>query len=712
MLDTGCWIPDKKIMMKYHSEKKRIVQKPVKQVRGKTFPDLVGVAIIILLGIIIYSNSFTCSFHFDDLLRITGNAAIRDLSNVKAWWNYYPSRPVSTLSFALNYHFNRLDVWYWHLVNLMIHLVNACLVGWLTLLIFSSPAIKDKTFAGNKKIIAFITALLFVSHPLATQSVTYIVQREASLVAMFYFLSTALYIKARVFLKSNVIKTLLFAGSLISAVMAMLTKENAFTLPFAILLCELFFLQTRQLSGLIKDYRLFILMAAFLGLIIIIPLNYSFSIFKPIPPSYMNPYTITPGNYLLTQFSVIVKYIQLLFLPVNQNLDYSFPVANTFFGIRTMLSFFVLLVLLVFSIFIYRRNRIISFGIFWFFLTLSVESGFIPIKDVIFEHRTYLPSFGFFLVISTVICLLLWDKYRSIAVFIFIVMIVSNSYLTYERNKVWKNDLTLWTDVVAKSPDKARPVYNRGIAYEAAGRVEKAMDDYTRAIEIYPADMDAYINRGVIYGDLGQWEQAIADYTKAISINPGFAKSWSNRGIANANLKQWDTAIRDYTKAIELDPGYATAWYNRGAAYGNLAQWDKSIADYTRAIELSPDYGYAYNNRGIAYVNLRQWDKAIADFTKSIGIDPKYAAVYCNRGSVYYNLGQWDKAIADYSLAIEADPKYKEAWYNRGVSYGNLGQWEKAIADYDKTLEIDPAYKVASLNRDLARSKLRGGTKR
>ena len=131
-------------------------------------------------------------------------------------------------------------------VNLVVHLINACLAGWLILLIFSSPAIKDQPIAGNKKVLAFLTALLFVSHPLATQSVTYIVQRMASMVAMFYLLSLVLYVKARLSEKGNLSKTLLFTGSLISAVLAMLTKENAFTLPFAIVLFEFFFLRKRN----------------------------------------------------------------------------------------------------------------------------------------------------------------------------------------------------------------------------------------------------------------------------------------------------------------------------------------------------------------------------------------------------------------------------------------------------------------------------------
>ena len=612
--------------------------KPGIKVKRKRYSDLFGLAIIILLGIIIYSNSFNCSFHFDDLTRIVDNPGIRNLSDVKAWVNIYPSRPVGMFTFALNYHFNKLDVFYYHLVNLIIHLISACLVWWLTLLILSSPALKDDPIIKHKKVLAFLTALLFVSHPLATQSVTYIIQRMASMSAMFYMFSLALYVKARLSNKGNISKTLLFTGSFVSALLAILTKENAFTLPFAIVLFEIFFLRSKRFSINFKDSRVILIIATLLGMIIILSLKFSFSIFNPIPPSLVRAYTITPLNYLFTQFSVIVKYIQLLVLPINLNLDYDFPVSNTFFEIRTLLSFLVLLSLVILAIFSFKRYRILSFGIFWFFLTLSVESSFIPIDDVIFEHRTYLPSFGFFLIVSSGLYLLLWNKYKYIAISVFVVIIGSNSFLTYERNKIWKDDITLWSDVISKSPDKARP------------------------FEI----------RGYSYGNIGQWNMAISDYSRAIEINPKYTDAYSNRGVSYGNLGQWDKAISDYSMAIGIDPQYADAYTNRGVAYCKFGQWEKAISDFTDAIKSKPKCTEAYTNRGIAYCNLGKWDNAIADFSMAIGNDPECTDAFFNRGNAYGNLGQWEKALTDFSRVIEIDPNFKQAYTNRDIVYRKL----------------------------------------
>jgi len=733
-----------KVKFKKGTQKKYPVRnghQPEKQVKINRYYDLVGLVIIILLGIIIYSNSFRCSFQFDDSRSIVDNLSIRNLSNVKAWWNFSPNRPIGMFTFALNYHFNQLDVRYYHVVNFCIHLINAVLVWWLTLMIFSSPLLEDHQLARHKKVIAFFTALLFVSHPLATQSVTYIVQRHTSLAALFYLLSLALYAQARLHQdKGIVFKTLLFSGTLISAVLAMLTKENAFTLPFAIVLFELFFIKTKKLSINFKDYRVILMIAVFLGLILIIPLKYSFNVFKPLPPSVWHSVPLTPLNYLLTEFSVIVRYIRLLFLPINQNVDYDFPDSTSFFEIRTLLSFMVILSLIILAIFLSKRNRVISFGIFWFFLTLSVESSIIPINDVIFEHRTYLPSFGFFLILSSIIFVFLWERYKLLAISILVIITGSNSFLTYERNKVWKDPLSLWSDVVSKSPDKARPITSRGDCYLDLGQWDKAIADYSRAIQLKPYYAKAWCNRGVVYGKLEQWDKAIADYSTAIGIEPGYTKAlfnrgisygslgqwtraiddysraigndpdyyqaWSNRGIAWDHLGQWNKAIADYSRVIEINPDFSKAWYNRAIAYGNLGQWDNAITDYSRSISIDPEYATAWYNRGIAYGNLGQWDKAIADYSRTIRIEPNNIQAYSNRGIAYWNLGQQDKAIADYTRAIGINPKYTTAYFNLGISYGYLAQWDKAIAEFSKVLEIDPDNTKAYTNREVAYRKL------
>jgi len=538
--------------------------------------------------------------------------------------------------------------------------------------------------------------------PLATQSVTYIVQRMASMAAMFYLLSLALYVKARLTENRNWSKYMLFAGSMLSAALAMLTKENAFTLPLAIVLFEIFFLQTKQLPTQLKGARAILLTGVLLCAGVFVLLKSSLSIFNPIQPLHGHTYTVTPITYLFTQFSVIVKYIQLLFLPLNLNLDYDFPISNSFFEVKTILSFLLLSSLVGLAIFLFNRNRIVSFGIFWFFLTLSIESSIIPIEDLIFEHRTYLPSYGFFLILSSGIFVLLWDKFKLLAVSILLVIAGSNSMLTYQRNEVWKNDLTLWNDVVSKSPNKARPFGSRGDVYRDLGKADKAIADYSRAIQINPKYATAYHNRGGVYADLKQWSKALSDYSTAIEMDTKYTKAFYNCGVAYSNLGQWDKAITAYSQTIGIEPDNANAYYGRAVAYTNLRQWDKAVEDYSKMIKYNPKYTDAYYYRAAGYGNLDQWDKAISDYSTVIEIDPKNKNAWYNRGNAFMMMKQWEKAIADFSGAIGVDPNYAPYYINRGVTYGNIGQWDKAIVDYTKAIEIDPKYTNAFSNREIA----------
>jgi tetratricopeptide (TPR) repeat protein len=631
-----------------------------------------GPAIIILLGALIYSNSFSCSFHFDDFRHIVYNNAIRDLWDVTAWWNYNPGRVVSIFSFVLNYHFFKLDVGYWHLANLGIHLLNALLVRWFTLLILSSPAMHGRPIVKHKQAIALATALMFVSHPLATQSVTYIVQRMTSLAALFYLLSLALYMKGRLTGKGKLPGILLFAGSAVSAILAMLSKENAFTVPFAVILVELFFFRDQKFPVNFRSYRVIALLGACLAMAAIVVMKFRFSIFDPIPPVSGRMVTITPLNYLFTQFSVIVKYIQLLILPVNQHLEYDFPVSAGFLQPATLFSFLLLLSLVILAVYLFKKERLISFGIFWFFLTLSVESGVIPIQDVIVEHRTYLPSVGFFLILGTVIYSLLWKRNRFLAMMVWALLILTWSGMTFHRNPVWKDDLTLLNDNIEKAPEFARP----------------------------------YSNRGVIYWKQKAYDSAIADFSRAVAINPGYRDAYYNRGVVFEETGQFARAVDDYSQVIAIDRDEAIAYYNRGVVYFRLGENQKAIGDYSRAIEINSKYADAWNNRGVVYVNLKEYDRALADFTMAIAIRPDYTDAFSNRGATYSHLSEYDKAIVDYTRAIAINPQYKEAYVNRAIACGNLGQWDKAVADYTRALAIDPYYAQASSNREIALQKL------
>jgi len=600
---------------------------------GNTIFNWIGGIAIVILGMLIYANSFDCGFQFDDKHNILDNEAIRSLSNVKQMWDINHSRFLAFYSFAINFHYGQYNVWGYNYVNMLIHVINAAVVFWIVRLLFKSPALKDHSLAQHQSSIALITALLFVSHPLATGAVTYIVQRMASMVAMFYFLSIALYMKGR--LNPGKSAYVYFAGALTSFLLAILTKENAYTIPFAIVLMEVFFFSTKKISINFRDKKIIVSLLAIVAFMIFTVTSFSLSIFNPLPPSTFNTTTITSSNYFFTQLSVIVKYIQLLILPINQNLDYDFPIANSIMEGTTLVSGIFLLSLVGLAIYLYNKNRILSFGIFWFFLTLSIESSIIPISDVIFEHRTYIPSFGYFLIITCLIYQLLYQKNKSLTTLLFVFLIGSNTVLASQRNKVWKDEITLWSDANSKSPNKARPLINLGYAYGKLQQWDKAINAFTKVNEIEPNyHAAAYYNLGIAYWTTGQKEKSMENYSLAIKVDPKYADAYYGRGVCYYYLNEQDKALDDYSKAIAILPR-PELFYNRGMIYSNKKMWNEAIADYSKAIATTPNNPNLYYSRASAYGSINKWELAAEDFTKTLQLDPQNKSAASNREFAY-----------------------------------------------------------------------------
>ena len=534
---------------------------------------LLALSSILLLGTLIYSNTFYSSFHFDDAIFITDNFLIRDISNLKSLWDIFPNRFIVFFTLVLNYHFNQLNVFGYHLFNLAIHLGAAILVWWFGVLIFSTPAMKGDKLFKNSKRVALFTALIFLTHPLQTESVTYIWQRCTSLVGFFYLFSICLYIKSRLLqLQDHVLSRwgAVYALSLIFAVMSMFTKENSITLPAMIILCEFYFFKPVKFSS----WKYTIL---FLFLLPIVPILLS----VPQPVS-----SNTGAYYFLTQLRVMVTYIRLLFIPLNQNLDYGYPVVSSLINLPSLISLVFLAAIIISAIRVFFKYRLVSFGILWFFLTLSPESSFVPLDDVIFEHRLYLPmvGFGFFLV--SFIYYLFENKALKPMGVMLLIIISCYAMLTYRRNLIWKDDSTLWNDVILKSPKKARPYNNRGLAYMDRGNIIQAVSDYTRAAAINPRYADAYNNRGVAYTQQGNFTQAISDLTQAIEIKPNYIEAYNNIGITYYQQGNITQAFSEFNRAIEVNPNYPKAYYNRGVAYYMIKKYDLAWIDVRKAERL------------------------------------------------------------------------------------------------------------------------------
>jgi tetratricopeptide (TPR) repeat protein len=388
--------------------------------------------------------------------------------------------------------------------------------------------------------------------------------------------------------------------------MAMFTKEIAITLPLMILLYEFSFLRIK------KDFN-WAYLIPFLLTLIIIPVTLLFTHNESINSQEIRgamkgSLGISPMHYLLTQFRVMVTYIRLVFLPVNQNLDYDYPISKSILELPALISFLFLISILFSAKRLFSKYRLVSFAIFWFFLTLLPESSFFPIHDVIFEHRLYLPLVGYGMFLASSVYYLFCrhsepegrriirhlktlrfaqDDIGLMMTMVVLTMIITcNSVLTYQRNKVWKDEITLLNDTIRKSPHKARPYGNRGSEYFKEGNFTQAMSDFNKAIELNPKDPEAYYNRGDVYKKQGNFTQAISDYNKAIELDPNYADAYTNRGVAYAKQNNFTQAMPDFTKAIELNPNLSAAYNNRAVVHYQLKEYDRAWGDLRKAEEL------------------------------------------------------------------------------------------------------------------------------
>ncbi len=571
---------------------------------------LLHVCILLLEGTAIYSNTLRSPFVFDDTYNIVENPVIKDFRSYTheqyakmPMGKLFETRFVGYLTFALNYKLHGLHVTGYHIVNLLIHLGNALLVYWLVVLAFQRPEDRE-----TGRLAAVLSALLFISHPLQTQAVTYIVQRLASLAATFYLLALILYVQAR---RGSRSPFLWYCGALVSAVLAMKTKETAITLPVMIALSEYLYLRDKT-----PWTRRLLALSPFFLTMLIIPLTLLGNAGSLLEISAIDRATqlasldsITRGDYFLTQLRVVVTYVRLLLLPVDQKLLYDYEISRSFLDGEVLLSLSFHLFMLGLALTLLLRSRkyqdiretlfkTASFGILWFYVTLSVESSIIPIRDVIFEHRLYLPSAGFFIsfVMMVFVPATEFPRLRKIIVPFMMSIVLALSTAACARNSVWKDEISLWGDVVKKSPRQAGAYRNLGNAYHAGGRLDDAIAAYQAASTLNYFDVNIHNNLGSAYDDKGQFDKALTEFQIGLRMKPDDPYLHYNLGVTYEHLGSVDRAVKEYRTAIALKPDYADPHNNLGEIFFKGGRIGDALHEFQTAISINPDFEPARNN--------------------------------------------------------------------------------------------------------------------
>jgi tetratricopeptide (TPR) repeat protein len=551
--------------------------------------------LIVVLGFIIYSNTLNAPFIWDDNKLIVNNVNIRNLSN---FTDLSGTRYLTYLSFALNYRINGYDVTGYHVFNIAVHIINAILVYLLVIMILKTPRFKESKISQLSSILALFSGLLFVSHPVYTMAVTNINQRSVPLATLFYLLSIVMYIKWRLMSDQQTSRPtdqqgkrrnyrssalLFYCSSVLFAIFAMKCKEISFTLPIVIFIFDRYFFGKQYSFKKSVVYLIPILLT-----LLIIPLSNpqsdvfnqkdstSFKIEDASVLSGLDAQKLSniPRKvYMLTGLRVILTYIRLFFFPVDLNFLYDYPIYWSFSEPNVFLSFFLLLAIVILAVYFFMkarqtdegRNLLISFGIIWFFINLSIESFGVVLGYVIFEYRLYLPSIGIILALIPLTGYLIEQASktrRSLYVSALAAVVIIFPVATYSRNVVFKDEITFWEDVVKKSPDMVMAHNNLGNIYNRIGGTGEAIEEYKTALRLNPNDAYVLNNLGNMYAIEGRIGDAIEKYKAALKLNPNITEIRYNLGVAYRQKGFINEAIDEFRTVLKIQPDFAAARQN------------------------------------------------------------------------------------------------------------------------------------------------------
>ena len=589
--------------------------------------------LLTLLIVTVYGNSFRAGWHFDDHDHILNNPSVRltrlTLDSVVAAIHAAPRsdssepprifRPLVSLSFALNWYFGGARVFGYHLFNVGIHCLAAFFLYLSIACLYQTPQLKSNR-DGQQRFVPLLATALWALSPIQTQAVTYIVQRMASMAAMFCILGLFLYLKGRLS-KDNSTRLLYFSGVGIAFVCALASKENAIIFPLSLLLVEVVFFQSSGLTQIWKKMLIPGLIAILLiaGIGVMVILNGS-------PLSIFDAYEIRPYGWverLMTQPRVLLFYLSEIFYPIAGRLSFEhdiFHSATLFQPWTTLPSIILVLSLVTLACVKIRRFPLLSFAILFFFLNHLIESSILPL-ELVFEHRNYMPSMFLFLPVAAGI-LRMFTYYRTknsnmqyIVVGFTCLLIAGIGFSTYVRNLAWSTDMRLWQDALKKAPGSMRPYIQLAKIYQEMGDNDRALNLYQHAVDKYSERSKDYrtvilMNVGAIYFAEGRHEQAIEIWSDCIRNVKDYSGLHSNLVLAFARLKQWDNALEQLNHLLDKNPDEGQYNYLKGCYLVKTGRFEAGISHLRKALQSGYNFPKTLANIGVAYYLREDYRKA------------------------------------------------------------------------------------------------------
>jgi tetratricopeptide (TPR) repeat protein len=600
-------------------------------------------ALLLMLVCLVYSNTYNASWHMDDYPNITSNKrlhlnAFNHGSVLKTFFANPDGRrqdslyrPVACLTFALNWYFGKDNVAGYHLVNTIVHFLTAFFLYLTVLALFKTPNLKNR-YRRSEQFIALLAATLWAAHPIQIQAVTYIVQRMASMAAMFYLLGIFCYVKGRL-ISLPQYRGLLFAGCITSYFLALGCKENTTVFPLALLLVEVVFFQDPTQPETSRK-----LFWCAIGGVFFVVLTGALFFMKGQVFAFLKGYAARPFTIwerLLTEPRVLVLYLTQIFCPLPDrfSIGHEISVSTSLLKPWTTLPAILLICNIIgLGLSQIKKRPLVAFAVLFFFLNHLIESTILPL-ELVFEHRNYLPSLFLFLPLSAVVKKIT-DRYQKRCRIVYKGVTLLTAFLitglgisTYTRNSVWASEKTLWEDVKKKSPGIARPYEVLAAYHKEKGEYDIALQLYRKALKLssqMPKRSQALClnNIGNIYFNKGEYRQAIEFFNKALEVNPGYEKSLHNITLAYIKSRDLEMAKK---YADRLNSKYFHENYLNLKAFVLIKQARPidAIPFLVKALQISPFDRNAMVNLGAAFTLAGKYKEADNLFEKIHQIYPK-----------------------------------------------------------------------------------------
>jgi len=578
-----------------------------------------ALGIIVATGVLLYGHTLSFPFVFDDHVYLVDNPLVKDarsfvfngdfvsFSTYSRRMGLDPDlstnfilRPFAYLTFYINYALDGMRPRWFRAVNIAIHCSNAVLLFLiLSRLLRASPK-RGSLSSFSEGFIALGSALLFLAHPLQTESVTYVVQRFTSLGTFFYLLTILTWLLSNAS-ESGTASRWFRCGSVAALVIGMLTKEFLFTAPFMIALLAWLVMDTPLKTACKRALPHFLCLPIIPSLIVLTAwaqhhgsasVSAALNITNPYGPDYQY-------HYALTQPSVILAYVRLILLPYGLNLDPDYPMCTSPLQPRFFMSALAILAILVGSWLWYRqrqrgvRRSLIFFSVLWFFLTVAPDSSVVPLPDLMAEHRSYLPSIGAFCALACVGDLLR-THFSHLRAAHHVIVAYAGAWIvalcagTFFRHEVWRSEIAIWSDTVAKSPNKLRPLLNLGTAYYEHGKPVEAAACFHRVIQIAPSCAVAYLNLGKMMNAAGKFQDALAVLQAGLRHAPDDPDLHFELGVSQCGLGQIQEGEKSFKRAIQHRATHVRSHLNLGLIYAKSRQYEQALEYYRKADALRP----------------------------------------------------------------------------------------------------------------------------